>query len=691
MYKRDKRLKDFFTLANEQKDSKYRDAIASHAFKRMAEIIAWLAAQVEENVLRGSIGQTDYSWIAAVILEGNLHYADLFKRLDLMPRDWDLQKPIEPLSFAVDRICDAIQGHRSQINDEPSVYKKLEEAILASLAAVLAQDRRYAAFEKWTKLHHLFWQSHTFFGSLLDAIPESSIRTHEPELMPKADHDNVAFGLTQADRRVDNSTYHQAYLAKMDKYRQASAALYIQKLTEGADYIMLDDDMRFKQSLVSRLGPEASLAWIDTVYWPLTQAVALHGYNDLDETEQMIALLVAKRDTLKSRFVHLLLIMLNHYLELVRRISFNLSNLRNEHHYYDTVVGNTIQAEGLRSYDDWISADMANSIARVVSVITGEITVPDEELQSGLFGWVTEQEREPWLQNTFREPLLLAVDKLHKYYLDIYTSGHWSKSALLAAIEPDLLDWKKFKVLYSVWQTETAEESLRKKLIEKMTAFICSEDFYWNQRYEFNDEYINQALYFTNLIHNESDALLTLSALAQKFRNWHEGWAYNGAAGVKVANRYIFLLTCGVCLSYIYYDIGDTLTARECLQTYDREITLQYRSTVSELNRAHYLLPIRLVVYTLLKFDFTDFENFIRGKSNQLDDVEDLIVLAHSTMESAIDLKQVLPASLRNEIWDAVETRYWLITVHLPHAKSVDPIFNHKKLYEAAKDWYAAR
>jgi hypothetical protein len=488
---------------------------------------------------------------------------------------------------------------------------------------------------------------------------------------------------------MEADAYQRQYLTKMDKYSGISPAIYVEKLTENSDTMSLGDTEVLKKDLISRLGRAHEVAWIDGLRWPLAQAAALNEYQDLAEIAALVAQLVVQREQLHSSFVHLLLIMLEQHFDLMRRISFNLRSFETPPgpHYFDPAIASTLHAAGQSRLENWKDNDIKNEIALLLTPITA-IRDPTGELQRGLFGWVANQDRERWLNNANSKLILQLIDELHEQYLGAYVPGKWAKADLLQAIQPDGIAWKRFKLLYSLWLTDETDGLMRHGLKEQMGAYILSKHFFWNSGYHFDNDHLAQALHVTNLYFSIPDAAAEFLTLTTKTRNWHEGWAFGGASGIKDANRYIFLLTCGICLAYLHYDAGDKNSATNIWDATRRQIVEQYRATGSELDRHYYLLPLRVLIHTLLNFDESALADCLKELFNKIDHIEDRIVLAHSLMETARFLKKSLYATIRHELWQPIQDQYWVLELRLRYAKHPEQIRQYENLYKAAAAWF---
>jgi hypothetical protein len=683
MWKHDLRLLGLTELVNQAIFQKYKDAIADHPYTDLPAVITWLAAQLGSQ---NSI--TDKTAIAAQLWDGDRHYAGVFLRLDLLPQDRDPALPVEPLSYSVDKILEVITGKSLRVDSDATVYGYLEEALLMDLARLAAEDNRYAGYERWQALIERFGQSGTFYTALVTAIPENAIQNYRTSLAAPYDPDNVVRYVSQGDKRMEADAFQRDYLERIDKYRQTAPAVFVSKLTDNSDTMLLADTQILKKDLVSRLGREAEVAWIDGLRWPLAQAATLNGYQDLAEIATLVAQLVAQRDRLQSPFVHLLLIMLEQYVDIMRRISFNLHQFEQTagHYYHKPAISQQLHAEGQARLAAWKAREIQTTVSNLLAPVLA-IENPTDELQHTLFGWVTTQDRERWLNNPHARLVLQTIDELHEHYLKAFAPGKWPKAQLLKAIAADPIDWKKFKLLYSLWSSDETDEALRSELKEQMASYLRSDQFSWNSGYQFDNDHCTQALQLTNLYFGLPNAKGELAELTKTTRTWHEGWAYRGASGFKDSNRYIFLLTCGMCLAYLRYDSGDTAGATESWKAYLEETVAQYRSTRSELDRQHYLLPFRLLFHTLLKFDELALPDLLDKLFRQIDHIEHRIYLAHSLMETTGFLEKMLTADIRDKIGALLQAQYWILELRLKHAKHPEQIRQYEMLYKAVLPW----
>jgi hypothetical protein len=689
MYKRDERLIDFHRIIQDRNAAKFQSVISAHLFARLPELLDWLETQIPAEIPGKNQPELSLTAIGGLLDEGDAYYETLFNVHGLLPeKDEEDEKHTDgALTYAARRISHLFTGHRDINGGVPSAYAELQEAIERLLGEKLAFSLQFATFKSWQLLTGLFWTSHTFFWGLADAVPLEQIRAQQVELLPDIDHNNVVAHLAQGDRRMDDPAYHREYLKKQAALQGATPYHYVDQITQGSDTTSLGEDQEFKLALTGRLGPDAVLQWLDQLYWPLAQAAALNSFDDLAELEELITLLCQKRSTLLTPFPHLLIFLLDRYLQLTKNISFNLKSLAAKHYYYDAAVAGAIEAEGRIKLAAWKENGMKDSIERVYRALSDQIPDPDAQTQQALFGWVAAQDKEMWLQHNSSELMLPILEQLQQGYLEIYRSGRWAKAALFAAVSAEALNWKNYKVLYALWETDPTE-ALRETLAAQMTAFLLKAKFSWNSGYHFEEHYLQQALHFTRLCISGPDAAAIHAELTKTNRPWHEGWAYRGLSGYEQINRYIFLLTCGCCRAYMHYEQGDIVMARTAWQPLDAEIVQQYRSTVSDHDRQHYLLPMRLLIHTLLRFEPAAIPDQLRQKCLQLDCTEDLLILAETLMDSASQLGVPVATALRQEVWQAVETGFPVIAARLQHAKHPEHLQPYRALYDKCRPWF---
>ncbi len=683
MWKRDLRLHGLANLVNNATLQKYRDAVAEHPYAGLPAVVAWLA-----ELLANFPSTVDKSAVSGQLRDGDQHYASVFLRLNLLPEDRDPTLPIEPLSDCVDQIIESITGRRLRGDSNAPVFGFLKEAVLTDLARFLARDNRYSLYSQWEALINRFWQSDMFYEALVSAIPKSAIQQVKASLTPPYDNSNVVRYLSQGDKRMEDDVFQREYLKRIEKNRLGAPAEFIRKLTDHSDTMSLHRNQVLKKDLVRQLGRDAEVAWIDGLRWPLVQAAALNEYGDVSEIAAMVAELVQQRDKLQSPFVHLLLIMLEQAIGVMRRISFNLHQFEQPagQSYHNSTILEELHAEGQNCLAAWKAHEIRTLVTDLLKSILA-IENPTDELQRGLFGWVAGQDRERWLNNPHADSVLKTIDELHEQYLNSFTSGKWSKAQLIQTIAMDLIDWKQFKLLYSLWNSEETDETLRSKLIDKMNAYIRSDLFSWNTAYVFDNYHLNQALQLTNLYFRLPDSEMQLAALTKAMRTWNEGWSYRGASGMKDSNRYIFLLTCGMCRSYLHYDAGDVAGATANWKSYLEETTVQYRSARSELDRQYYLLPLKLLFHIVQKFDEFALPNLLDETFGKIDHIENRIELAHSLMETTTFLKKTLNVGTRQDIRGLLQAQWWVLELQLKRTKHVEHNRQFEKLYNAVLPW----
>jgi hypothetical protein len=682
MRSRDLRTLSLSELVHDARVGKYKNAFLENAYAGLPEVVAWLALQLGTNG-----DNIDKTVILDQLHAGDQFYSDLFRSQGLLPADLNPELYGDPLSETVDKILQAITGKRLRGYSDAIIYDYLKEAVLTELARLLARDNRYNSHAEWQSLIERFGSSSTFYIALVSAIPETTIHLHKTALAPPYDPSDVLHYLSQGYTRMDRASFHREYLKRIEQGPSLLPSELVGKLTEGADSMMLNFDEMLKQDLVRRLGPEDEVAWIDGLRWPLVQAAAINEYQELAELAALVHQLVGRRDQLQSNFVQLLLIMFQQYIGLMRRISFNLNSFESSvNPYAGEPFFQQLYEEGRSRLEAWKVQGIKDAAADLLAPLLA-IEGPTDETQRALFDWVTAQDRERWLNTVQSGITLPIIDQFHEHYLGAFLHGKWPKAQLLRTIETDPVNWKQFKLLYSLWESEGGDEAFRKRLVGQMDAFIGSDQFAWNTGYIFDNDRCEQALHLTDLYFRSPHSLAQLTAMTRAARTWHEGWSYHGPSEMKDNNRYIFLLTCGMCLAYLHYNSGDAEGATTSWESTLGETISQYRSAGPEMFRQRYLLPIRLFFHTLIKFDKLALSGQLEALFKKVDHIEDRIELAHGLMETTRFLDESLPAELREKIGTMVQEQYWVFKLRLQHAKHPEHVQRYEMMYKAAMAW----
>ena len=686
MYKRDDRLVSFITIMNDRQFAKYKNAVSANRFGRLQELVDWLYKQAK-SALRNQTKVTAEGAPAGLIPEGDLYYLELFDRLELMPRDEDdADEPRPgPLSHAVEEICRMVSGQRTYFKSLPVVYGDLQEMILGELAGRFAADTADHDYAAWLKLIDLFRDSHDFYWRLIDQLPEAIIRAHISELAPDVDPDNIVAHLAQGDRRMEDAAYHQFYLDKLQQFSTAPSAVFINELTDDASTMSLHEDQSFKLTLTGRLGTAAKLHWLQQLYWPLAQAAAMNEFDDLAELEELVAILIRQPAGLQTRDIHLLLMILERWLHVAKDICFNLKSFTGEHYHHDQEAEAKVVAEGRIKYESWKSSGMADTTTRIFQNIGTFGQQANAGLHQGLFGWVSGQDRERWLNHQSRDIILPLLDELRSAWLRLYTSGQLDSTMLLTAIGEEGLNWKKFDLLYPLWESDR-NEKFRERLAGQMRAYLLTKPFSWNPANLMDDHYVHQVVHFTKIAFMWTNGRSELEELTHTHRIWHEGWGWQGAGAH--ANRYYFLLACGIGLAYLYYDQGDTPTATDISIKYAAETIQQYRATTSELDKKRYNWILRLLTFALVRFDPARLGTYLDHIQSQFDQPEDQLDLAHTLWVAAVNHKVAIDRVIRQQTWHTVNRKYWIILARMGQAKNRIELEAYQQCYNKLEPWY---
>jgi hypothetical protein len=648
MIKKDGRLYNRYDLETVKRKKKESDFFSVNYFSAIPVVVNWLCQQMKNKIIDKEISVEDFDSLVLppdmviALNEGDNFYKKHFEDNGLLPTGADTSS-LNPLRFTVAVIYDRIWNKERRTEINLAVYHHLKKFIETNSAEPLATDPSIAGLSNWKAVIHSFDQQGEFFHAFIDTLPPVEIEKIFLQLLYKPDPANVLKDAECLEKPWTAETYNRAYLKKNDQYKTAKPWIYINELCKDSQYTAIDDELAMHICLVCRLDSSWIVKWIDSLYWPLLQAVGCQFIRDLEIAEQCIASVIAQQATIKTAPIHLLLVLLKRYGELLFEISRNLQTLDNA------------------DDKEWKDPELKESLQRVFAMLFKGEPVYLSDYFIAILDWVTAQHREPWLNHVNGASPLFTISVLYEVFINLLKEDAKHKHDIAAAIADNGVNWTSIEFLVSLFEEDESDDAYGKQVIAIIDNYLNSTDFTWNSGYQYNNTIVNQSFYLGYLLEKEPGA--DKAILDRIKTHWvkHEGWGYQDKSHDKPYRKQLFLLLAGISIAYTRYKKGEDLVARYLLIELVSLILQQMRVALYEAEQQRYTIPLRFVIHALAKFDDPQLSVFVREISSKIDSIEILTELMAATAEEMTAGKMQMDASFIAPAISKLNDNFWII------------------------------
>lgn len=673
--RKDPRLESIYDKVSFDREERIRQIIVQHPCENFQIILEWLAEQLERKLVKKKsfpgnwVGQLNTD-VHAIISKADSHYFHLFESNTLLPNDHE--KDLKPLSFIIHRLYLEIWEQPELPENEYGVYTSLKELILENLARLIAPNQKFSRIDLWFGLIECFSRSSDFYNTLLETIPESFIENQRAKLFYQFDPAYVLkdAGYPLSSRNADS--FHENYLENLRKLADATPWEHVTGMSHHYSEILFDENLSFRQQFAFRLGPDTHVEWLDSLHWIILQRVALIYLNNLDDAEQLIQAIINHPRKISTRTEYLLLIVLERYYDLLVNISRALFNLQQSDGAY---TGHEKQkefiAQGKLDWQQWEANDLTDSLQRKWKLIFPNGLDGSTYLLSVL-EWITSKRKEDWINNPQPKPVIMVMDALKKTFTTFLTADLSTKLSLAATISILPANWERFGFLIDLVETDHSDAVFRLQVLEQIISYTKKENFKWNSGLNYYDEVINQACWASYLLAMEPDADKRIKTLIEEAKIPHEGWNYDFEKISKLMPSLIYWYMAGVGIGYKQLGKNDTINAIPLLKMILDKLLHQLRLSRLITEKEAYLLPLRFLLYTVLKYSIAERDWFALEILEKLDEPELVLQLCAYLID--LDKQNIsIGSSIIDGFSKRIEADAWIVEAKLLRNKKLLP------------------
>jgi hypothetical protein len=260
-----------------------------------------------------------------------------------------------------------------RINDEEfEIQRDIHSWLETMLALEILQDKRFSTVDVIVKVIESTELLDTFYFSLLKYIPPDWIKDNIDDLLKvNINPDNVVENYNMRDK-----SFFKNYEKRFPPSATISSWQYVKQLDEYANFMTLNNRYSFISSILLHTDVSSWVRLLDNLKLPVIQDCAFHGIMCPDQYVDIINMLVSQKDTLKSNFTYLVLIVLKHFFETSIRLTERLAIYDDEERiqYQDRKFSD----EGKRYKETWEN-DKIEYYKRKFFMLNGNIARSDIE------------------------------------------------------------------------------------------------------------------------------------------------------------------------------------------------------------------------------------------------------------------------------------------------------------------------
>ena len=663
--KKDERLKDQFDVKREKEEIKFRTFFENSPFEQLEVINQWLLEQLKQRITkrdvkdRPAFEQLSLSLkIKTTLKEGDRFYFALFEDSKWIPEDYEEEIDDRPFTHSVQRFYNALWNRDSlDITSNLFIYSELDNYVQIEFGKFVANENSLDTFKTWQRIELVINGQWEFRRAWIENIDLALIKYQEEELIELPSrllHKMAGF----INFRRNKKEFSESYVEKFKQQKNKSDWEFIKELIEESDMLNFQGSLNLRSSLLLRLGLKPWLQWVDQLKWPILQDHALFWIKNVEDIEELIEIIVDKQNTFQTKKEHLLLMLLQNYVELAEKISYNLHNLsEGKWSHNDTEDDQSIIDHAKAQHRAWSEKDLQKSIRRVFQLIFNSIPISKSQYFNSVFEWINSLQKKTSRNGRNYRVSNDCLNTINNEFQNKLNNYNTNKLEILKSISIEKINWQVFEKLVGILEYDETDILFRKELQGLYERHIDSEYFKWCEEYE--NTSINQAgnlAYVIGLNDNPMDAW---KVMFEKYNYKYEGWLSSNFSG-DTRKREVFVLMVGTCLSYITYkEIGIT----EGALVFDQleKITIQQHRFDKMRNDKSYLPIFQLLANITGEFDINKANQFAMTITNRVDTEEIFITTVHILVTQLKTKGNKLRKAIQSTITNRITERFWII------------------------------
>jgi hypothetical protein len=384
---------------------------------------------------------------------------------------------------------------KNGFNDEQYIIQNYLHAWLEKRFALeIVKDLRFSSIKMLTSLIKATEMLHDFYIHLINNIPEDWIQNNKKNWGNIYVSPENIFG----DIRTFDKAFFKNYINLFESKDKTNLWDFIREVTRGSDYSILNEEYRFRSSVLIKKNILLWAKFWDNLELPIIQDCVFSSFSNFKPQQylELVNILVYKKIKVKSDMKVLLLIIAKNYFEtsckLTERLSFYEEKDRmkseNEHFF----------KEGQKYYKEWLE-EKTNFYKKFIECLLVKLT--NKDIEDWIFSY------KPNKRYSFEIKLLTSI------YKPYYTQS-------------EDFDLKSFNLQKFNFYVQIISDSENKHLVvnllKTMVNFIASDRFFWDKSY--SEPYWSSIKGIGSLISLHSNPIQEAKKIINKFKINYQGW-----------------------------------------------------------------------------------------------------------------------------------------------------------------------
>lgn len=461
-------------------------------------VIDLIFKSIQKNIKKEAVPQVEIPQVDKIIadaLKGNVCYDAYF---DANPKN-----KLSEIVFK--KFLSRVFG-KDGFNDEKHIIQNYIHSWLEKrLALAIVKDKRFNSVEILTALIWKTEMLHVLYHYLVQNIPYNWIKENKKDWVTvSVSAENILDSVRTFDKE-----YFINYLELLKPNKDTELWEFINDVTHGSDYAMLNEEYSFKSEVLLK---NDLLLWIefwDNLNLPIIQDCMFTYFFESQPHRylEVVDILVSRKINIKSDLNFLLLLIAKNYFDSSFKLTERLAFYEEE----DRIkTGNeSFFKAGQQYYKEWL-IEKPNLYSILIKNLQTQLKYTDIE------DWIFSYKPRRKNNNHFNKSI-----ELYNTEIELLTDVYKSTFVLLEDFSLHSFNLQKFN-FYAELIHETGKKHMAEKLLDTLFSYLTSDKFFWDK--SFSEPHWSTLKGMSYLISLHVDPIQKTKELIDKFKVSHQGW-----------------------------------------------------------------------------------------------------------------------------------------------------------------------
>ena len=585
-------------------------------------VIDLIFNSIKKNVKKETVPQIEIPEIDKIIgdiLKGNIRYDSYFNA--------NPKKKLSEIVFK--KFLNRLFGKDGSNDEKYIIQNYIHSWLEKRLALAIVKDKRFNSVEILTALICKTEMLHSLYHYLVQNIPDSWVKENKKNWVTA----NISAENILDSVRTFDTEYFNNYLDQLKPNKDIRLWDFINDVTRGSDYAMLNDEYSFRSAVLIK---NDMLFWIefwDNLNLPIIQDCMFNYFFESQPQLylQIVDILVSHKLNIKSDLNFTLLLIAKKYFDASLKLTERLS-------FYEGVDRIDTENEsffktGQLYCKEWLT-EKPNLYSKLIENLQRQLKHSDIE------DWIFSYKPRKKNNNHFNNSI-----QIYNTEIELLTDAYKSSFVLLDDFSIHSFNLQKFN-FYAELIDETEKKHLIEKLMDTLFNYLISDKFTWDK--SFTEPYWSTLKEFSNLISLHADPIQKAKEIIYKFKVTHQGWK-----PVKIDYKPL------TAESFIYCGIGLIFEHPTAFRDEDhkklffKELldVILTQDRYSQVDNSDYYQQPLIILFLVTNQIYPDVKQYIEQELIQnYDNLFSLVAIFTSDKKSiSVQSKSLMAARLENE------------------------------------------